>query len=59
MITLFPNATLTYVFRSVAQSIEVFTKVKSNDKNYISWSLSVKMILEGCHKFDFLIGEIP
>ncbi|KAA0067418.1 tRNA modification GTPase MnmE [Cucumis melo var. makuwa] len=31
---------------------------KLNDNNYFSWSQSVKMVLEGRHKFSFLTGEI-
>lgn len=32
---------------------------KLNDQNYFSWSQSVKMALEGRHKFGYLTVEIP
>ena len=54
--TLFPTLSSTYMFNSVPQSTWLFTWKKLNGQNYFLWSQSVKMIFEGRHKFDFLIG---
>lgn len=54
----FPNLSSTYVSSSVVQTIGIFVGEKLNGQNYYLWSQTVKMILEGCHKFGFLIEEI-
>ncbi|KAA0048808.1 kirola-like [Cucumis melo var. makuwa] len=56
----FPTLSSPYVTNTVALSTAYhFSGDKLNDNNYFSWSQSVKMVLEGRHKFGFLIGEIP
>jgi len=48
------------VTNTVAQSTAYhLSGEKWNGNNYFSWSQSVKMVLEGRHKFSFLTGEIP
>ncbi|TYK02021.1 Beta-galactosidase [Cucumis melo var. makuwa] len=59
-VTSFPTLSSPYVANIVPQSIAYsFSGDKLNDNNYFSWSQSVKMVLEGQHKFNFLTGEIP
>ena len=56
----FPNLFSPYVTNTVTQSsVHHLSEEKLNDNNYFSWSQSIKMVLEGRHKFSFLIGEIP
>ncbi|KAA0041479.1 UBN2_3 domain-containing protein [Cucumis melo var. makuwa] len=59
-ITSFPTLSSPYVTNTMAQSTAYhFSGDKLNGNNYFSWSQSVKMVLEGRHKFGFMIGEIP
>lgn len=58
-VTLFPTLSFTYVSNSMTQSTRIFMGEKLNGHNYFSWYQSVKMILEGRHKFGFLSREIP
>ena len=59
-ITSLPTLSSSYVTNTVAQSTAYhFSEDKLNSNNYFSWSQSVKMVLEGRHKFGFLTGEIP
>ncbi|TYK28142.1 reverse transcriptase [Cucumis melo var. makuwa] len=46
------------VFDTMAQSTRYFLEEKLNGQNYYSWSKSIKVILEGHHKFGFLIGYL-
>ncbi|XP_038887073.1 ABC transporter C family member 2-like [Benincasa hispida] len=44
---------------SVGNSAGISIGEELNGQNYFAWSQSVRMVLEGRHKFEYLIGEIP
>ncbi|KAA0031796.1 reverse transcriptase [Cucumis melo var. makuwa] len=51
---MFLSLSSSYMSNIVAQSAGYFSEEKLNGQNYLSWSQSIKMILEGWHKFGFL-----
>ena len=56
-VTSFRTLALNYISSSLAPSTGVFPEEKLNDPYYFSWSLMVKMFLEGSHQFGFMTGE--
>lgn len=57
---LFPTLTATYYLSgSRENSIGVLGGEKLNGLNYFLWSLSIKMALEGHHKFGYPTSEVP
>uniref|UniRef100_A0A9I9EGF9 Retrotransposon Copia-like N-terminal domain-containing protein n=1 Tax=Cucumis melo TaxID=3656 RepID=A0A9I9EGF9_CUCME len=56
-VTLVPTLSSSYATHKVARSTGYFSREKLNGNNYFSWSLLAKMVLEGRHKFGFLIGK--
>ena len=59
-VTAFPTLTLApYLSEPMENSTRLIVGEKLNGQNYFSWSQSVKMMLEGHHKFGYLTSEIP
>lgn len=56
----FPTLTIAYyLFGSMGNFLGLIGGVKLNGHNYFMWSQSMKMTLEGHHKFEYLIEEVP
>ena len=59
-VTSFPTLIIAiYLSGSMEAFIGLVVGENLNDYNYFSWSQSIKIVFEGCHKFGYLPGEIP
>ena len=59
-VTIYPILTTApHMSGQMGNSTGLIVGEKLNGQNYFSWSQSVKMVLEGRHKFGYLTGEIP